>query len=158
MLDQISKLDKDWRKIATKICNNKFEADDIVNDMYIKMHERQPKTFNVSYISYCMYHIWLNKIKKNKTFEGKNKIVYLEEIDYNKFEENLILEDRIKINNILNEIGLLDREILLHTHERSLRKTADILDMNYGKVNYKKNIAFDKLLQTDGIKNWINER
>ena len=103
MLKELSKLDSEWRKIALKICNNKMLSDDLVNDMYLKMHKLNPKTWN-------------------------------------------------------NELGLIDREILLHTHEKSLRKTANDLLMSYGKVNYKKKNALKKLINTDGVKNWKQEK
>jgi DNA-directed RNA polymerase specialized sigma24 family protein len=153
MLEELAKLDKEWRLIALKICGNKSLADDLVNDMYIKMHDRQPPKFNRHYISYAIYHLYLNHIKKQA------KTLFLEDVDYVETDENnYTTEIRIKVDNILNEIGFFDREILLHTHEKSLRKTAEALAMNYGKLFYQKKIALEKLLDTEGIKTWKDER
>ena len=156
MLEEISKLDHEWRKIAVKICGNKSLADDIVNDMYLKMHKLQPKTFNRHYISYAMYHIFVNIMKTSR----RENLLYIEEINPIELDDdNLTTRDRLRVNDILeNELGLLDCEMLLHTHEKSLRKTGDVLLMSYGKVQYQKKNALDKLLQTNGIKNWSNER
>ena len=155
VLEELSKLDPQWRKIALKICGNKQDADDVVNDMYLKMHKRQPDTFNISYISYAMYHIFLHGKASNKY---KNTL-YLEDMNTQTLEgENDLTEDRIRIDNILDELGLLDREILLHTHEKSLRKTAEELFMSHSKLHYKKQNALDKLKNTEGVKNWKNER
>ena len=153
MLEEISKLDSEWRKIALKICGNKYLADDLVNDMYLKMHKIKPKNFNKHYISYSIYHQFLNYINKNKN------TIYLEDVNTSKISYNESETDvRIRINKALDELGLLDKEMLLHTHEKSLRKVAEYLDMSYGKVNYMKKNALEKLENTKEIKNWKNER
>lgn len=153
MLNELVKRDKDWRKITLKICGDKSLADDLVNDMYLKMHKLQPEETKTAYIVYALYHLWFNHMKKDK------KTAYLEEVDYiETINNDYTTEVRIKVDSILNELGLFDREILLHTHEKSLRKTADTLKMNYGKVFYQKKIAFSKLLNTEGVKNLKDER
>ena len=153
MLKELSKLDSEWRKIALKICNNKMLSDDLVNDMYLKMHKLNPKTWNKHYISYSIYHQYLNHIKKDR------ETLYIEDLNINNLQsDDFNIEDRKRIDSILNELGLIDREILLHTHEKSLRKTANDLLMSYGKVNYKKKNALKKLINTDGVKNWKQEK
>ena len=37
MLKELAKRDKDWRKMAFQICGNKMTADDLVQDMYLKI-------------------------------------------------------------------------------------------------------------------------
>jgi len=153
MLEELSKRDSEWRKIALKICGNKSLSDDIVNDMYLKMYKLQPKEIKTSYIAYAMYHIWINMIKV------KEKTLFLDDINYIETNDNdYTTQLRLRVNNALEELGLLDKEMLLHTHEKSLRKTAKMLDMSYGKVFYQKNLALEKLLKTNGIKEWENER
>ena len=79
--------------------------------------------------------------------------MYLEDVPYDaKADQNETTKMRKRINNILNELSLFDREILLHTHEKSLRKTGEDLLMSYGKVHYRKQQAFEKLLETKGVK------
>lgn len=147
VLNELCKLDDEWRLIALKICKDKQLADDLVNDMYLKMHDLKPKTWNKHYISYAMYHLYIDYIRKN------TKTVFLEDIDYKtRVEENYTTEMRKRIDNILNELGLFDREILLHTHEKSLRKTGEELLMSYGKVHYRKLQALEKFLETQGVK------
>ncbi len=38
---ELSKKDKKWRHIALKLCGNKELADDIVQDMYLKLHDKE---------------------------------------------------------------------------------------------------------------------
>ena len=40
MLLELSKKDKKWRHIALKLCGNKDLADDIVQEMYLKLHDK----------------------------------------------------------------------------------------------------------------------
>lgn len=151
MIEELSKRDSEWRKIALKICGNKFMADDLVNDMYLKLYNLDLKKANKAYVSYCIYHLWINKIKKEKI---NISIDDLKEIQIQSQDNT---EVRLRIDNILNELGLLDREILLHTHEKSLRKTSKELSMCHVKLHYKKQVALDKFLNTNGVKQWLNE-
>lgn len=152
MLEEISKFDSEWRKIALKICGDKMLADDLVNDMYLKMYDLKPQSFNKSYISYSLYHQFLNLLKENKS------TVCLENYHLNNYNEEDNTDLRLRLDSILDEIGLLDREILLHTHEKSLRDTSKELFMSHTKLHYKKKIALDKLKNTQGIKIWKNEK
>ena len=94
------------------------------------------------------------------SFQAKTGILaHLDDINYIETNDNdYTTQLRLRVNNALEELGLLDKEMLLHTHEKSLRKTAKMLDMSYGKVFYQKNLALEKLLKTNGIKEWENER
>lgn len=151
MLEELSKFDSDWRKIALKICGCKQLADDLVNDMYLKMHELKPKSFNRHYISYSIYHQFLNYKKQNE------KTISIEQYHFKNYTDNT-LEIRKRVNEILDELGIIDREILLHTHEKSLRDTSKELFMSHTKLHYKKQIALEKLLNTNGVKLWKHER
>jgi DNA-directed RNA polymerase specialized sigma24 family protein len=153
MLKEISKLDDQWRKIALKICGDKSTADDVVNDMYLKIYDLKPKKWNKYYISYTMLHIFLNKKKKNK------KTLYLEDVDIaNKQCDDQQLKQRYRLLDILKELDFFDREILMHTHENSLRKKAKVLNISHVKLHYQKKLAMEKLLKTDGVKQLLNER
>jgi RNA polymerase sigma factor (sigma-70 family) len=155
MLNQLSKKDLEWRKIALKICGNKYLADDLVNDMYLKIHKRNPTEFNKHYISYVIYGLFIDNLRKRKVYPT----VYIEDINnFNSYNLDESTEDRNRINEALNELGLFDREILLHTHENSLRKASATLDMSYGKLNYQKHNALKKLKETETIKEWEYER
>ena len=151
MLEQLSKNDQKWRRIALKICGNKQLADDIVNDMYLKIHDLNKTDVNDSYVGYCMYHLFLNHIKKYKkelSFDDTIKIL----------DESTNLKDRSRLNNILNELGLFDREVLLLTSEMSLRKAKDEVGISVKKLFYQKRNALEKLKNNPKIKDWKNER
>ena len=152
MLEELAKLDSEWRKIATKICGNKDLADDMVQDMYIKMHRLQPKYWNKHYISYAIYHLFINHIKESK------KTVYLEDILFTDTEDSEITKDRLRIIKVLDEVSIVDKQVLLATHEKSLREASKDLFMSHMTLHNKKKKAFEKLLNTNGIKEWKDER
>ena len=147
MIEQLAKRDAEWRKIALKICGCKSLADDLVNDMYLKIYNLKPKKFNTSYISYTIYHLFLNHIKK------ETKTIYLDDTFINiSDEEDIELLERKTINNALDELSFADREILLHTHERSLRKNVEYLGISIRTLQYGKNKGIEKLKLTKAIK------
>ena len=152
MLQELAKLDSEWRKIATKICGDKDIADDMVQEMYLKMHKLQPKYWNKHYISYAIYHLFLNHVKQ------KNKTVYLDDVLYVDTDECNLTGDRLRIIEVLNEMSIIDKEVLLITHEKSLRDASKDLFMSHMTLHNKKKKAFERLLETNGIKIWIDER
>jgi len=152
LLTEISKYDNQWRRIATKICNDKSLADDLVNDMYLKIYKINPEKWNKAYISYIIYHLFIDHVRNNKTTISIDTLLELPS-----YEEH-ITEIRIKVNLILNELGFMDREVLLHTHEKSLRKRSKELNMSHTKLHYKKQKALEKFKKTEGFKKLLNER
>ena len=153
MLEELSKKDQTWRKIATKICGCKYLADDIVNEMYLKIHKRNPEKWNTHYISYCMYHLFLNHKKKNK-------YVFIDDFSWIKKQvEDQTTEQRKKIDKLLNELHIFDREILLLRNEMSLSQCAEELNkisndkiISRSKIDYQARNAFERLMQTNGVK------
>ncbi len=90
MLEQLAKKDTQWRKIAYNICKDKSLADDLVQDMYLKLCESK-KEINDFYVIIVLRNLFLDHIKQNKTisldgFDLPDKNVKLElndnEIDF----------------------------------------------------------------------------
>lgn len=152
MLKELSLRDSEWRKIALKICGCKHLADDLVNDMYIKFHNSPPKYITTSYVSYAIYHLFLNYNKKKKITKSIEDCY----IDVKCEDDDLNL--RLKMDEALNELSFVDREILLHTHERSLRKNVEHLNITIRTLQHSKGIALEKLKETKTIQNIIKER
>ena len=66
MLKHLAKKDKYWREIALKICKDKMLADDLVNDMYLKLYEvkKQISDFYVIITIRNLYYDYLRDKKK----------------------------------------------------------------------------------------------
>jgi DNA-directed RNA polymerase specialized sigma24 family protein len=138
VLEELSKKDKIWRKMAFSICKCHTLADDLVHDMYLKLSEYN-KPVNDYYVYYAIKHIYLSYIKNNKE-------VPLNALYFTKDNSDIeLLELRKEIDQALNKMTLFEREILLHTHEKSLRECELETGVAYGVFNYHKNKLLPKL-------------
>ena len=144
MLEQLSKDDKKWRKIAYNICKDKSLADDLVQDMYIKMHEDCEKSYdeiNDFYVWVVMKNIYLHILRKGKkeiSIECFSNIADLE-------DDQLKLVKRKEVSDALELLDRWDREILLHTSETSLRKLSKQTGLTVSVLNTGKQNALKKL-------------
>jgi RNA polymerase sigma factor (sigma-70 family) len=131
-----------YRSYAYKICKCHELKNDLVNDMYLKLDSilvKDPqKEVNNRFIYLMIRSIFLNDIKKNKEFTVDN----FPEVEQ---EEDVILCERITMDEVLSEMRFFDREILLKTQEKSLRKIALEVDCSYGYVHNMKQKALVKL-------------
>lgn len=143
MLEELSKRDKDWRDIAYKICKDKQLADDLVQDMYLKLHDKEYKEINEWFVWVTIRNIFLNKLKKkHKKYEISIELFYnIEDLT----SDEAILNKRKEINEALDELDLWDREILLQTSEKSLRNLSEDTGISVMTLFYNKKIALEKL-------------
>ena len=147
MLEELSKNHQEWLKMAISICKNKRDADDLVQDMYLKIHKVQPKKINKWYVYRTLSTLYIDKIRKRKETISIEQLFNLED----KQTDKDILEFRKIMTTALEELQLFDCEILLHTHEKSLRKTEDELGIQFTKLHYWKKNAMKKLHNTRTI-------
>lgn len=164
MLEQLSKRDEHWRKIAFSICKNKQLADDLTNDMYIYFSDK-----NIEVTDWYVYrkikNLYLNHLrdKKEYCFIESDISIFIELYGN---ANNDVTEQRKIINNALNELDYYDRELLLHTSERSLRDNEKYLNeldpdgkpLTVRVIRYARINALEKLKNTETIKNYNNER
>ena len=75
MIEELYKNHDNWINYATKICGNSYDASDLVQEMYIKLHDCQ-KEINHSYVYCVIKNIFLDQYRKNKV---KEKTVYYQE-------------------------------------------------------------------------------
>lgn len=153
MLNELSKKDAQWRKMALYICKDKDLADDIANDMYIKAHtwEKKFNEIDEGYVFRVMKNIYLHYLRKQKqmlTIEFKDTLNDMPNHD----EE--ILKNRQLMHRALYELDFFDRHILLHTSERSLRKTQEYLNISVDVLFYSRKKALERLKQTPIIKRY----
>lgn len=140
MLTELSKRDTEWRKIAFKICRNRQLADEIVQEMYVKIHNIQPKTINTSYVSFCMYHIFIDMTrlaKRSCTISDVTKTVTSS--DGINDEEHEILER-------FNSLPWYQRELIQESQWKSLRKMERELNVNYMFIHLTLKKALKEIL------------
>lgn len=142
MLEELAKQDKLWRKYAISICNDKHLADDLVNDMYLKL--KDCKEFNNSYVYRTIKSLFIDHVRKNKiTF------LQIDELNNVAYQETKT-QDRRDCLDILRDVDIYTKEILLTTHEMSLRDAENELGVAYYTLNYYKNKGLKKLRKKYG--------
>lgn len=152
MLSELSKKNQKWYNIALSLCKDSDLAKDLVQEMYLKIYDLEKTEVNDFYIAYTIRHLFFNHLKKSA------KTVSLEE-DFIQDNHNFeTLKDRKSIAVALEELSLIDREVLLHISEDSLRIKEKELGISYGKLHYLGKNALKKLSQTDTVKQLRLER
>jgi DNA-directed RNA polymerase specialized sigma24 family protein len=147
VINELAKKDSKWREVALKICKDKSLADDLVNDMYLKVYDRQLTDINDSYIYRIIYTSFIDHKRKTK------KIIQLDDFSFMEhITDDNVLDFRMMITRALEELHIFDCEVLLHTHERSLRDNEDLLGIQFTKLHYWKKRALEKIEKTEAIK------
>ena len=121
ILDSLSKKNSYWQQVAFKITGNKSLADDIVQNMYLKIYSANPTKWNYSYVVLTMYNLFKDYKKGCK---------YNLDIDDDKSGDVTIYDNYSYTNrelNILDEIDKLtedEKELLFMNFDESLGKIA----------------------------------
>jgi DNA-directed RNA polymerase specialized sigma24 family protein len=126
MLEDLSIKDKQWRDIAFNICKNKSLADDLVNDMYIKLHKVK-KQINDFYVIIVIRNLYFDYLKQQRLKVDIDKFYNLEIDDY-KFE---IDDEQL---DILSKLNWIEKGYLEMSFDMSLRKMQEELNTNYGYI------------------------
>lgn len=131
-----------YKSYAYKICKSHELKNDLVNEMYVKLGailEKNPEKFISDRFIYLMIKsIFFNQVTRNREIPM--------EIPPQEHEiENDVLEERIMMDEVLSEMKFFDREILLKTHEKSLRKIAKEVGCPFQVVDSLKQSALTKL-------------
>ena len=125
LLDKLVKDDARWRMIALKLCGNKEMADDLVQDMYLKVAEY--KSINASFVYKTIKSLYIDNLRerKNARIEEHN---YLECTDKS-FEPNDYEQD---ILNKFDELYWTDQDLIRESYDRSMRQ----IQKMYPMINY----------------------
>lgn len=131
MLEQLAKKDSVWRKTAFVICKDKFLADDIVQEMYLKLMDvnKEIKDF---YVVTTMRNIFLDKCKKKK-YEHYTDNLELLKIQSEDSKE--LDDEQQNIINIINKKSeWWQRELLELSNDHSLRELGEMFNIDYGFI------------------------
>lgn len=140
-LNNLCKKDEKWREIAFKICKDKMLADDLVQEMYLKLHNKDID--NEFYVILTIKSIFLNTLK---TKEKKTK-KYIEEIN-----QIIINDDNFELSD--DEIQILENFKKLKWHQQKLLQVISEGE-SYRSIEKKYNIdtsfAFREVKQAKQI-------
>lgn len=136
--------DAKWRAIAEKMCGDYDTAQDIVQEMYLKLMHR--KDIQVDwFVVMTMRNLWLNGKKKNREDRFPEDWVETsgttEQFEPN--DEQQVYLDRFA------ELPFLEQEIIEESYDRSLREIGDEFNINYGYVHKVLHRGLKHVLQDD---------
>jgi len=127
MLEQLAKKDNLWRKIALTICKDKYLADDLVQDMYLKLADNK-KQINDFYVIITIRNLFIDYCRESKRF-----IDITESTGTTFYNEGLTDEEQ-NIINIANKLDFWKLELLDMSQEHSLRDLEERYNINYGFI------------------------
>jgi DNA-directed RNA polymerase specialized sigma24 family protein len=132
LLDDVSKKDKYWRELALVICKDKNLADDIVQDMYIKLSKINKSEVNDGYVFFTIKTLFLDHCRKQtKNYKFVNDLSSALIIDKSKEFE----PDDYEYELLLRYYGLdwKQQELIQLNYDLSLREIEELHPMiNYG--------------------------
>lgn len=144
MIEYISKKDNQWRSIALSICKDKMLADDIVQEMYIKVYDCQ-KEINDFYVIRIIRNLFLDHVKAKKNV-SINEFYHLEEKN-NNFEPT---DYELEIIKQCEKLPFLQNGLLKESYDLSVRQISKkYKHIDYGLIHRELNKARQTILGTD---------
>jgi RNA polymerase sigma factor (sigma-70 family) len=128
MLEELSKKDKQWRQIAFNICKDKSLADDLVQEMYLKLYNYE-KQINDFFVIIVIRNLFLDYCRKKKYF------ISIEDINITNGTSFEIDDYHYEILKATEKLKFYEIELLDMSGEHSLRDLANRYNINYQKVN-----------------------
>jgi len=144
MIATLALKDTFWRKTALIICKDRMLADDLVNDMYLKLHECQ-KEINDFYVIRTIKNLFLDSIKANKNISIDNFYNLAE--NSNTFEPT---DYELSIIQDCEKLSYLQNGLLKESYDLSVRQIAEKYQhINYGLIHRELDKARKTILGND---------
>jgi DNA-directed RNA polymerase specialized sigma24 family protein len=153
MLEDICKKDKYWRTTATFICKNKTIADDLVQDMYLKV-STITKPINDYYIILIIRNLWIDMCRKKGTTVDIDSLYYIEDKEHT-FEPD---DYEAKLLDKASSLKYVQQEYLKESFDRTLRQIGEEYKTNYGFVYRELDKARKEVLGSDYAEKYNNKR
>ena len=139
LIQRLSVNDDLWHQYALKICGCKDLSNDLVNDMYLKLHDK--KEVNKGYVYRTLKSILIDYKRENKN------IVSIEDypLEIEHFDDGVLEKRKDVLNLMRNTLTAFERETLLYTHEMSLREAEKDSGVPYHVLHYHSKKALKKM-------------
>ena len=145
ILKKLSKEDARWRNVAFKMCKDEILCDDLVQEMYITIAEKKPKTVNSGYIYKILLNKFINHVKEQKN-------ISIEQFHYIECNARIFEPDdgEQMLIDKFSELSWRQQELILESYDKSLRQIQEDFPMiNYG-------YAYRQI--SDGIKEALGDK
>jgi len=142
MLEKLALKDSQWRNIAYSICKDRMLADDLTQEMYLRLMNVD-KDINDFYVILTIKNLYIDYLKQ------QNKTIHLDKLDFifeSKINEFAITDEQKEIINNFNNLKFYEREIIELTAEKSLRQIQKEYNLHYAFVFKTKRNAINKII------------
>ena len=128
IIQELSKQDKLWRQISFNICKNRMLADDLVNDMYLKLMNKTK--YNKYFVAITIKNLFIDHIRKERT-TSLEEYHFVQDIT-NNFEPD---DSQQKVLEEFENLDWIKQELLLErSTDRSIREIGKIYNINYNYI------------------------
>ena len=129
MLERLSKRNDDWRNLAYRICGNYDHAQDLVQQMYLKLADY--KRVNDAMVAITIKNLWLDLLKK------KNREVGIDSFHSLPYGENTFepSDKQIEYLNRFDDLPMVRKELIQESFDKSTREIGREFNINYCYVH-----------------------
>ena len=129
MLEQLAKKDKYWRAVALNISKDRSLADDLVQEMYIKLSD-VTKEINDYYVIITILNLF--RAHKNEVKRDRYKNMPFDDFRITQ-EDTFEIDDEEQL--FLNSLKWYEKELIEMSYSNSLRDIQKQLNINYQFTN-----------------------
>ena len=129
MLEQLAKKDKYWRAVALNISKDRSIADDLVQEMYIKLSD-VTKEINDYYVIITILNLF--RAHKNEVKRDRYKNMPFDDFRITQ-DDTFEIDDEEQL--FLNSLKWYEKELIEMSYSNSLRDIQKQLNINYQFTN-----------------------
>jgi len=143
MLERLSKRNDDWRNLAYRICGNYDHAQDLVQQMYLKLADY--KRVNDAMVAITIKNLWIDILKK------KNREVGIDSFHSLPYGENTFepSDKQIEYLNRFDDLPMVQKELIQESFDKSTREIGREFNINYCYVHRQIHKGLKKILKED---------
>lgn len=157
ILERLSKNNQKWQSVALGLCGNKEDANDLVNDFYIRMYEKVKDDSGLkdSYFHRALINLFIEQRKRLPNFVS-TEFLYDLSIEENEF--NADDQEAVYIDRFNNKLTKEEQDLLLSNYDNSMREVARISGNEYYTTNRILADLRVRCLREDYTKMYSNKR
>lgn len=155
MLEELAKYNDYFRQVALKICKNTEQANDLVQEMYIKLHDTDKEIKDLKwYAIQTIRNLFIDSTKQKK-FIDLDLVKNFISDEYYKFEPD---DNELRIIKKVKELKFVPRNLIKESYDKSYRQIEQEYNINYAYTYRECNKARKEVLGEDYKTKYPNKR
>jgi DNA-directed RNA polymerase specialized sigma24 family protein len=143
MIEALSSNHDEWLKIALHICKNPYLADDLVQEMYLRIHKYPPKKpITNGYIYVIIKNCFRDQCKAEQIYTQLNERTLQQPEDVTNNAYFSLLD---RLDTEVNKLHWYNKELIIRTQSQSPRKIQAETGINYQHIYRNCSKTEDKL-------------